>query len=1206
MADVNCDGYVNAGDIGFITRIDNWLAACADAGMPRTDVNRDGMVNDFDVEICGEPGIWLAGTGAACECDVPVCAIDHDCNSNGIPDSWDIAQGTSVDCNTNGIPDDCDIANSTSTDCDTNSVPDDCQWDCDGDGIADVCELVTGMATDCDGNGFPDNCDLTGGFGFRQWADSVIAFSSQWDEGGGSVSYHATQALGAPNVLEHGDDPLAWAPYNADSGTEYLTLGFPLPVYATGATVIESYAPGFVTQIDAVDMSDQLHTVWTGTDTTACSGPLAGCEIGELTVTWTATAYLVKGLKVTFDTTNRTGAWEAVDAVALHGDLPMAEDCNTNGTHDACETDCNTNGRPDDCDITGGTSLDSDTNGIPDECQSPEMVFVSSMAEHTGVAVDLGIAVDLYPGVPNVEPRQQAVSGLALPYIRVEFNKPLSSTVNGVDVTPAGFGQTTATANLAAGDSYVVLITLSGAVTDQSCFTFDLAGLQAADGSAVGDSYEDTDFCICYIEGDSTGSGAVDALDQQYVQGKSGLSVQLDDNRRADLNRSGVIDTTDESVATAASGNYLSAPCYDCNTDGIVDSLEVAAGTAFDCNLNGRPDECDIAYGTSEDANTNGIPDECPHVFLGQAIFNGINTPIRDDGYDLITNLGGQPLSHTILPLTKDNCCLMCAGDSPPEVCSACAAFDCGGPAPSTNPCESLTCANACESPTPDGVGGCSCEPTTPTSCDPPPPPIPGCEDECCGNNCCDNWICHWLYGCGPYVEVYSGDNAHVAIHTGSAWTKVPLIQTYVHGETELGFSIRYESLNRGSFRPVGAGWRHSYQYRVEFHTTWDYSENEDYPGIMVFTDKDGLRYFFNAGLFYVNGAWTRGPVVAPPGAEYDITWYRFLASGPSVYDYHFTITKADGSTVEVGKTHPAVWTDARGQSTTMYPRDVDGNVSIVGPSGREITLHYSGSVVDSIIHPDSVLLPNGHQSRWTELVYEDTNYYRLSDIVHHWVETEEGQVVEKSARRQYEYDNYSRMTEETLENGTNYKIVSSDSASSSFRQIYVCTECGQDPADYQNVVTITCAEGFPDSGDSEMTAGTIHLLDGEGKEWIYYRDARGRITQVDDPLDNSKEYSYQSSGYPLLTQYKDELDRTTTYAYNDYGRATQITDASSNVTVYSYEDQDNPTRRTKMELPGGREYTFQYNSRGDVTHIFDAINEQVAGSSPSDRHTFH
>ncbi len=49
----------------------------------------------------------------------------------------------------------------------------------------------------------------------------------------------------------------------------------------------------------------------------------------------------------------------------------------------------------------------------------------------------------------------------------------------------------------------------------------------------------------------------------------------------------------------------------DCNSNGVSDILDLAAGESLDCNGNGTPDECDIAAGASQDCQGNGIPDEC-------------------------------------------------------------------------------------------------------------------------------------------------------------------------------------------------------------------------------------------------------------------------------------------------------------------------------------------------------------------------------------------------------------------------------------------------------------------------------------------------------------------------------------------------------------------------------------------------------------------
>lgn len=85
--------------------------------------------------------------------------LDFDCNGNSIPDSVDLAMGTSEDCNNNGIPDECDTASGTSEDCNNNSVPDECEPDCNNNEIADECDIIAGTSCDANQNLVPDECE---------------------------------------------------------------------------------------------------------------------------------------------------------------------------------------------------------------------------------------------------------------------------------------------------------------------------------------------------------------------------------------------------------------------------------------------------------------------------------------------------------------------------------------------------------------------------------------------------------------------------------------------------------------------------------------------------------------------------------------------------------------------------------------------------------------------------------------------------------------------------------------------------------------------------------------------------------------------------------------------------------------------------------------------------------------------------------------
>ena len=151
----------------------------------------------------------------------------------------------------------------------------------------------------------------TPGVGFEnpQWAQSVIDFSSQYD----SNLYSAKQALLPENTFFYVDSGTSWEPSSQNGTKEYLTVGFPVPVYATGAMIRENSGSGFVTQVDALDVNDVLHTVWKGKDTSKPG------SVANLQVSWIQTNYLVKGIKVYVDTSHDPVNWEAIDAVQLYG-----------------------------------------------------------------------------------------------------------------------------------------------------------------------------------------------------------------------------------------------------------------------------------------------------------------------------------------------------------------------------------------------------------------------------------------------------------------------------------------------------------------------------------------------------------------------------------------------------------------------------------------------------------------------------------------------------------------------------------------------------------------------------------------------------------------------------------------------------------------------------------------------------------------------
>ncbi len=129
----------------------------------------DGIVGTPDDNLRLMPGSPAIDTGDPAY-DPGPDATDLDGNPrilNGDGFGWAIVdmgayespEVSAPDCNANGIPDDFDIADGTSDDCNANDIPDECEPDCNGNGIPDDCDIADAISADDNGNGFPDECE---------------------------------------------------------------------------------------------------------------------------------------------------------------------------------------------------------------------------------------------------------------------------------------------------------------------------------------------------------------------------------------------------------------------------------------------------------------------------------------------------------------------------------------------------------------------------------------------------------------------------------------------------------------------------------------------------------------------------------------------------------------------------------------------------------------------------------------------------------------------------------------------------------------------------------------------------------------------------------------------------------------------------------------------------------------------------------------
>ena len=147
-----------------------------------------------------------------------------------------------------------------------------------------------------------------------------------------------------------------------------------------------------------------------------------------------------------------------------------------------------------------------------------------------------------------------------------------------------------------------------------------------------------------------------------------------------DCNGNNVLDSCDiaNGSATDCNGNGtldscdIAAGTPDCNGNGKPDSCDIQRGSATDCNGNGVPDSCDIIGGSANDVNQNGIPDSCEPDCNGNGIPDAYEVA---GGFVADCDNNGQPDSCDIAGGAAD-----CDTDGVLDSCElAAGAPDCNG-----------------------------------------------------------------------------------------------------------------------------------------------------------------------------------------------------------------------------------------------------------------------------------------------------------------------------------------------------------------------------------------------------------------------------------------------------------------------------------------------------------------------------------------------
>lgn len=160
--------------------------------------------------------------------------------------------------------------------------------------LQDVAVRLAAVAEDVDGR-------------LRQWAVEATA-SSEYE----AERWSAKQAAGAPDSAEGSDQATAWASKQADGAEEWLELRYAMEVRPLKIRIHETYNPGAVVRIEAVDAAGARRPLWAGTAAAREGG-------GWMSIELPPGGPATRALRLTLDS-GAVAGWNEIDAVELIGE----------------------------------------------------------------------------------------------------------------------------------------------------------------------------------------------------------------------------------------------------------------------------------------------------------------------------------------------------------------------------------------------------------------------------------------------------------------------------------------------------------------------------------------------------------------------------------------------------------------------------------------------------------------------------------------------------------------------------------------------------------------------------------------------------------------------------------------------------------------------------------------------------------------------
>jgi hypothetical protein len=145
-----------------------------------------------------------------------------------------------------------------------------------------------------------------------QWAATVRGVSSQYT----NTSWSAENVLGAPDVFPaSGDNAHAWASLGADTGPEWIEVGYANPTPISAIDIVETYNPGAVHRVLLRTASGEQIVAYAGAAGTA------GGAARMQKIAIACTAEPIVAVRVELDSQAVPG-WNELDAIGVE---PCAE-----------------------------------------------------------------------------------------------------------------------------------------------------------------------------------------------------------------------------------------------------------------------------------------------------------------------------------------------------------------------------------------------------------------------------------------------------------------------------------------------------------------------------------------------------------------------------------------------------------------------------------------------------------------------------------------------------------------------------------------------------------------------------------------------------------------------------------------------------------------------------------------------------------------